>query len=64
MYSTFKLMGTMNFTVAYILKAWMNNIILTLCRVLGIICKIITEPYIDRSSDETTTALSSSSIIK
>jgi hypothetical protein len=48
----------MNFTVAYILKALMNNITLALCRALGIICKIITEPYLDRSSDETTTALS------
>jgi hypothetical protein len=50
--------STMNFTVAYILKALMNNITLALCRALGIICKIITEPYLDRSSDETTTALS------
>ena len=50
--------STMNFTVTYILKALMNNIILALCRALGIICKIITEPYLDRSSDETTTALS------
>lgn len=35
---------------------------MAICRSLGLISKIITEPYLDRASDESTTALSMGSV--
>lgn len=49
---------TLNFTVNYIFKALQNDHVLAICRALGIISKIITQPYYERSADENTTALS------
>ncbi|CAG2222385.1 unnamed protein product [Mytilus edulis] len=50
--------STLNFTHRYILKALKDDRILAICRALGIISKIITEPYLNRASDESSTALS------
>jgi hypothetical protein len=41
--------SNLNFTVNYIFKALQNDHVLAICRALGIISKIITEPYYERS---------------
>lgn len=50
--------STLSFTHRYILKALKDDRILALCRALGIRSKINTEPYLNRASDESSTALS------
>lgn len=54
--------SSLNFMQNYILKALKNQQIMAICRSLGLISKIITEPYLDRASDESTTALSMGSV--
>lgn len=50
--------STLNFTQNYILKALKNDKILVILRALGILYKIITQPYMNKASDEKCNALS------